>query len=166
MLSIQNKYNRQIRNNQSRIKSELAKLQKKFNIKVKTTYEVQVHTVNQSYNKLNQRFDIENEVKYRNLLKNIEEENANNLLGISEDLDNRWKGTLYSLNTKNPDATRHFCKSTREIFIQIIDLKVKEDDVLKIFLDCEKTNNGTVSRRSKYLLYKKDVNDFEIENSR
>ncbi len=40
MLSIQNKYNRQIRNNQSRIKSELAKLQKNFNIRVKATYEV------------------------------------------------------------------------------------------------------------------------------
>ena len=74
-------------------------------------------------------------------------------------------GAIYALNPKNPDATRHFCTSTREIFIQIIDTKAKEDDVIKVFPNCEKTENGSVTRRSKikYLLYQKGVNDVDME---
>jgi len=197
-----NDYNREVkrqnsklRQNQSKINSELMKLQRNSRIRVSSTYKISVINVNQSYDRLSQKYDFEdNSNRYRNFLEKIEEENANNLevanvilnndeinnesyaleenivsnklLNISEDLDNRWKGAIFSLNPKNPDATRHFCTSTREIFIQIIDTKAKDKDVIDAFPDCEKTNNGTVSRRSKikYLLHKKGVNDIDIEN--
>lgn len=190
------RYNSNLRKNQSKIKSELMKFQRNSTIRVSSsTYKISVINVNQSYDRLSQKYDFEdNSNRYRNFLEKIEEENANNLevanvilnndeinnegysleenivsnklLNISEDLDNRWKGAIFSLNPKNPDATRHFCTSTREIFIQIIDTKAKDNDVIHAFPDCEKTNNGTVSRRSKikYLLHKKGVNDIDIEN--
>lgn len=190
------RYNSNLRKNQSKIKSELMKFQRNSTIRVSSsTYKISVINVNQSYDRLSQKYDFEdNSNRYRNFLEKIEEENANNLelanvilnndeinnegysleenivsnklLNISEDLDNRWKGAIFSLNPKNPDATRHFCTSTREIFIQIIDTKTKDNDVIHAFPDCEKTNNGTVSRRSKikYLLHKKGVNDIDIEN--
>lgn len=189
------RYNSNLRKNQSKIKSELMKFQRNSTIRVSSsTYKISVINVNQSYDRLSQKYDFEdNSNRYRNFLEKIEEENANNLevanvilnndeinnegysleenivsnklLNISEDLDNRWKGAIFSLNPKNPDATRHFCTSTREIFIQIIDTKAKDNDVIHAFPDCEKTNNGTVSRRSKikYLLHKKGVNDIDIE---
>ena len=189
------RYNSNLRQNQSKIRSELMKFQRNSTIRVRSTYKISVINVNQSYDRLSQKYDFEdNSNRYRNFLEKIEEENANNLevanvilnndeinnegysleenivsnklLNISEDLDNRWKGAIFSLNPKNPDATRHFCTSTREIFIQIIDTKAKDNDVIHAFPDCEKTNNGTVSRRSKikYLLHKKGVNDIDIEN--
>ena len=190
------RYNSNLRKNQSKIRSELMKFQRNSTIRVSSsTYKISVINVNQSYDRLSQKYDFEdNSNRYRNFLEKIEEENANNLevanvilnndeinnegysleenivsnklLNISEDLDNRWKGAIFSLNPKNPDATRHFCTSTREIFIQIIDTKAKDNDVIHAFPDCEKTNNGTVSRRSKikYLLHKKGVNDIDIEN--
>ena len=190
------RYNSNLRKNQSKIKSELMKFQRNSTIRVSSsTYKISVINVNQSYDRLSQKYDFEdNSNRYRNFLEKIEEENANNLevanvilnndeinnegysleenivsnklLNISEDLDNRWKGAIFSLNPKNPDATRHFCTSTREIFIQIIDTEAKDNDVIHAFPDCEKTNNGTVSRRSKikYLLHKKGVNDIDIEN--
>ena len=187
------KYNTELRHNQSKIKSELAKLQRNSTVRVRSNYEISVISLNQSYNQLNQKYDLNEEGLYTDLLQGIEEENANNLevanvvlnneetdneeysledtlisnklLNISEDLNNRWMGAIYALNPKNPDATRHFCTSTREIFIQIIDTKAKEDDVIKIFPNCEKTDNGSVTRRSKikYLLYQKGVNDVDME---
>lgn len=189
------RYNSNVRQNQSKIKSELMKFQRNSTIRVSSTYKISVINVNQSYDRLSQKYDFEdNSNRYRNFLEKIEEENANNLevanvilnndetnnegysleenivsnklLNISKDLDNRWKGAIFSLNPKNSDATRHFCTSTREIFIQIIDTKAKDNDVIDAFPDYEKTNNGTVSRRSKikYLLHKKGVNDIDIEN--
>lgn len=187
------KYNTELRHNQSKIKSELAKLQRNSTVRVRSNYEISVISLKQSYNQLNQKYDLNEEGLYTDLLQGIEEENANNLevanvvlnneetdneeysleetlisnklLNISEDLNNRWMGAIYALNPKNPDATRHFCTSTREIFIQIIDTKAKEDDVIKVFPNCEKTENGSVTRRSKikYLLYQKGVNDVDIE---
>lgn len=47
----------------------------------------------------------------------------NQLAAISKDLDNRWRGTLFSLNPQNPDATRHFCTSARELFTGIFTIK-------------------------------------------
>lgn len=187
------KYNTELRHNQSKIKSELAKLQRNSTVRVRSNYEISVISVNQSYNQLNQKYDFNEGGQYIDLLQGIEEENTNNLevanvvlnndetdneeysledtlisnklLNISEDLNNRWMGAIYALNPKNPDATRHFCTSTREIFIQIIDTKAKEDDVIKIFPNCEKTDNGSITRRSKikYLLYQKGVNDVDME---
>ena len=186
-----NKYKRTVRQNQAKINSELNKLQ---NItKTKSSYTIWVTNVNQSYERLNQKYDFEETNNYNGLLQRIEEENVNNLevanvlinndepdndeysledtilsnklSNISIDLESRWKGALFSLNPKNPDATRHFCTSTREIFIQIIDNSAKDSEVTAVFPNCEKTERGSVSRRSKikFLLYRKGLTDTEIE---
>jgi hypothetical protein len=71
------------------------------------------------------------------------------LCSISTDLDSRWKGALFSLSPKNPDASRHFCTSAREIFIQILDHFAPDDRVLSRFPACEKTDKGHPTRRWK-----------------
>ena len=68
---------------------------------------------------------------------------------ISPDLDSRWKGALFSLSPMNPDASRHFCTSAREIFIQILDHFAPDTDVLTRFPQCEKTDKGQPTRRWK-----------------
>jgi Predicted pPIWI-associating nuclease len=76
------------------------------------------------------------------------------LTSISNDLDQRWRGALFSLNPRNPDAARHFCTSAREVVIQMIDLKAPDIAVLEAYPDCEKTETGQPIRRAKidYLL--------------
>ncbi|MFT5547862.1 hypothetical protein, partial [Rheinheimera aquimaris] len=71
------------------------------------------------------------------------------LSDISPDLDCRWKGALFSLSPMNPDASRHFCTSAREIFIQILDHFAPDTDVLTRFPQCEKTDKGQPIRRWK-----------------
>lgn len=71
------------------------------------------------------------------------------LIEISPDLDSRWKGALFSLSPMNPDASRHFCTSAREIFIQILDHFAPDTDVLTRFPQCEKTDKGQPTRRWK-----------------
>jgi hypothetical protein len=87
------------------------------------------------------------------------------LSSLSVDLDNRWRGALFSLNPQNPDATRHFCTSAREIFTEIFDTRATDKDVFSVMPDCQRTNNGNATRRSKiqYFLRKKGVNDSNVE---
>jgi uncharacterized phage infection (PIP) family protein YhgE len=77
------------------------------------------------------------------------------LRGISEDLDNRWKGAIFSLNPHNPDAARHFFTSSREVIIQLINMKAPDDEVKRNFSSVKLTDKGEPTRRSKieYLLH-------------
>jgi len=77
------------------------------------------------------------------------------LKGISEDLNNRWKGAIFSLSPQNPDAARHFCTSSREVIIQLIDLKASDELVINNYPSVKFADNGKPSRRSKieYLLH-------------
>lgn len=94
------------------------------------------------------------------------------LQGISEDLDNRWKGAVFSLNPQNPDAARHFCTSSREVIIQMIDLKAPDDEVKQNYSLVKLMDNGKPTRKSKieYLLNSKqregllDFTDTNIED--
>jgi len=52
------------------------------------------------------------------------------LTSISDDLDQRWRGALFSLNPRNPDAARHFCTSSREVIVQMTDLRAPDSAVL------------------------------------
>ncbi len=74
---------------------------------------------------------------------------TNELSRISPDLDSRWRGALYSLSPQNPDASRHFCTSAREIFVHILDHYAPDNAVLAQFPECEKTENGYPTRRWK-----------------
>jgi Predicted helicase len=83
---------------------------------------------------------------------------------ISTDLSNRWKGALFSLNPNNPDASRHFCTSVREVFTQVIDLKAPDYSVVNYFSDCE-MYQGKPNRRFKikYILSQKSIESEQLE---
>lgn len=81
------------------------------------------------------------------------------IASISADLDQRWRGALYSLNPSNPEAARHFCTSVREVFTGILDLQAPDEQVFDFDPDCQTTDRGNPTRREKirYLLETKDI---------
>lgn len=68
---------------------------------------------------------------------------------ISEDLDHRWRGALYAINPRNPDAARHFCTSSREIITRFLDLKAPDEAVVEAMPECDRTGDGRPVRRAK-----------------
>ncbi|MBR0090556.1 MAG: hypothetical protein IJP92_02540 [Lachnospiraceae bacterium] len=89
---------------------------------------------------------------------------GNKLALVSEELNSRWNGALFALNPKNPDATRHFCTSTREIFNAFLDIKAPDHLVFSFNPDCQKTERGNATRREKikYIMRQHDMNDSVI----
>ena len=89
----------------------------------------------------------------------------NELVSISPDLEDRWRGAIYSLNPKNPDAARHFCTSAREIFTEILELTAPNEEVLVQHPDCQKLEDGRPTRRAKIkcLLAAKGVYNVNLE---
>ncbi len=87
------------------------------------------------------------------------------LRAISPDLCDRWTGAVYSLSPNNPDAARHFCTSAREIIASILELKAPDADVFALLPDCEKTQRGNATRRSRlrYFLRRRGMLDEELE---
>lgn len=79
---------------------------------------------------------------------------------FSIDCADRWKGALFSLSPSNPDASRHFCTSSREIFTKIIESYAPDNAVLEWNPNCPKIENTKPTRKTKlqYLLAKKDIN--------
>ena len=181
------KINNELRRNQQKIKSELSKLNS--GLRITTTYSTSVRTLNVSYQRVTDNYEVlENtNSKQEQLYDLIEQENANNLVVantlnnpndtaeiegslndsmigdklkiLSPDLNDRWNGALYSLNPKNPDATRHFCTSSREIFTDIFDNYAHDEEVFNMFPNCDKTERGNATRRwkIKYFLNKKEI---------
>lgn len=81
------------------------------------------------------------------------------LTRIEPDLDSRWHGALHALDPGNPDAARHFCASTREIFTTILHTRAPDADVLAATPDCALDQNGRPTRRSRihYCLHRKGM---------
>jgi hypothetical protein len=79
---------------------------------------------------------------------------ATELAAFGQDLVSRWTGALYSLSPKNPDAARHFCTSAREVIIAMLDNSASDAEVKRAEPNCEVTDKGAPTRRSKisYLL--------------
>lgn len=73
---------------------------------------------------------------------------------IDPELDSRWRGALFSLSPRNPDAARHFCTSAREILTSILSDRAPDAAVKQALPGFAPTPNGGVSRRAKihYLL--------------
>lgn len=71
------------------------------------------------------------------------------LLAVSPDLGARWRGAVFALNPRNPDAARHFCTSAREIVVQIIEKYAPDADVRRELPGCECTEQGKPTRRAK-----------------
>lgn len=91
---------------------------------------------------------------------------SDELIQISSDLENRWRGAVFALNPGNPDAARHFCTSAREIFVKILDLKAPDDQVLRANPEAARTQEGRVTRRARlsYLLQRQGVRIEELEH--
>jgi hypothetical protein len=68
---------------------------------------------------------------------------------LSPDLDQRWRGALYALSPANPDAARHFCTSSREILISVLDNEAPDEVVLHGVANCPLTDEGRPTRRAK-----------------
>ena len=68
--------------------------------------------------------------------------------------DHRWRGAIFSLNPNYPDASRHFCTSSREILCQILELAAPNGEVIAANPSCPRTEDGDPTRRAKihYLL--------------
>lgn len=88
------------------------------------------------------------------------------LQALSEDLCNRWKGAVFSLNPANPDAARHFCTSVREVFTEILERTAPDSDVITSDPNCQRTQQGKPTRKAKivYLLRQKGINDEAMGN--
>lgn len=182
-----NQYNRDLRKNQQKIRNEFNKLNS--NVRISSSYSSSVRLLNSYYHNVSLTYDslshkTNNQQRIYDL---IEQENSNNLVVanalenvvdgvdddinlntssigdklklISQDLNDRWTGALFSLNPQNPDATRHFCTSSREIFTDIFDEYALDEDVFNMFPNCEKTDRGNATRRwkIKYFLNKKGI---------
>ena len=183
------KYNARIRANRQKIASELRRIQASSTTIHYQAIRTSAISLNIQYEQLDSRedefLDIENGARFLDL---SEKENANSLetsnilesedtpvqidpslllkteIGnilesISSDLNNRWKGALFSLSPNNPDAARHFCTSAREVFIQILDINAPDALVINFDSNCEKTEKGQPTRRAKikYLLHKAGI---------
>ena len=188
---MKNDYKKNIRKNYQKLQKELSKFNNSQYMTTKFT--ISVRKLNSSYEKVNATYnELKSTTKEKEVFNYIEQENVNNLtvanalissetkddidvelqdngIGeqlkkLSDDLNNRWLGALFSLNPQNPDATRHFCTSTREIFTEIFDKYAKDTEVFSVFPDCDKTERGNATRKSKikYFLYKKGI---DIKNA-
>lgn len=183
-------YNSNVRRNRNKILRELNRMQSANTLN--TEYYTSVQLVHNTYTKVNELYN--KGIVDDKLFNAIENENANSLelgnvvlnkseiedseesfdesnisdklIKISPDLNNRWKGALFSLSPDNPEAARHFCTSTREILKVLIDDGIKDKDVINNNPKYEKTKNGTPTRREKikYAMSKKGIsNELIIE---
>ena len=83
---------------------------------------------------------------------------GNKLALVSDDLNNRWKGAVFALNPNNPDATRHFCTSTREIFTEFLEIKAPDEKVFAYNPQCVKTDRGNATRKEKIKYMMRNTN--------
>lgn len=178
-----NDHNRQVRANRRRLESEVARLNRGQQHRTSVRYTVtrtsalRVHSI---YREVEHSASVQDWDERRLALLDLAETEtansahvANALLGdssddlperegtaltdelssVSDDLDKRWRGALFSISTDNPDAARHFCTSAREILIEMINLKAPDSAVVTAYPD-GRTPDGRVARRSKirYLL--------------
>ncbi len=169
------KYNSSVRHNQQIIKRELNKLNT-TRITAHQEYRLTLTSMGNSYQNLSVRYQggdtiLPEQERYYEL---IEQEHANGLITanyflndeipeentedivlgdklfkVSDDLGNRWKGAVYALNPNNPDATRHFCTSAREIFTEFIEKEAPDKEVFIYNPKAEKTERGNATRKEK-----------------
>lgn len=187
-------YNSKLRAYRQRINSELAKLRSMSSTPrnaIVTRSAVSLHTV---YERL--EHSAADDGSYRDhLIALAERENANSLevvnainrtdadtstpilslqdtriehelRSISQDLDMRWRGAVYALSPKNPDAARHFCTSAREILAQILESSAPDHVVFASDVQVDTTEQGAVTRRSKvrFLLQRKGLDTDALED--
>jgi hypothetical protein len=188
-------YNARVRANRQRLKNEIARLSQRTTTTRYVTFRVSVNAVHTAYERLEHaaetgRFD----ERFNEILDLSEREAANNagmmnalmgdaqateawppnspdspltplLQAISAELGDRWRGAIYSLSPHNPDAARHFCTSAREIIARILNTKAPDNVVFAALPDCDRTPQGTPTRRAKirYFLHLRGMKQDELE---
>lgn len=172
-------YNSTVRKNRQIIQSNISKLN---STRTHTTYAVSLTVMQRNYYEVNGVYneDVHVTPQQNAILDLIEQEQANSivtaqlienpdqavdnvedieignkLLNVSEDLNNRWRGAVFSLSPQNPDAARHFCTSAREIFTEFIELKAP---VFAYNPNCAKTERGNATRREKIKYMMRNLN--------
>jgi hypothetical protein len=87
------------------------------------------------------------------------------LTDISPELNQRWRGALFALDPRNPDAARHFCASTREIFGTVLEVEAPDEEVLRSLPKCPTNQVGKPTRRAKiqFFLQRKGMLDEDVE---
>lgn len=182
-------YNNDVKRNQRIIKNEFRKLN--ASLSEQNSYTISVKIMQKAYESVGEIYSEGQAVtpEQDNILNWIEQEQANSLVTvncleknedpdeipadidignrlavISEDFNDRWKGAVFSLNPNNPDATRHFCTSTREIFTALIEMKAPDEKVFEYNPSCDKTPQGNATRREKikYMLRHSGMDDSVI----
>lgn len=85
---------------------------------------------------------------------------------FGQDLVDRWTGALFALSPQNPDAARHFCTSSREVVIAMLDQEAPDAVVIAADPQCQRTERGEPTRRAKirYLLGRNGIDDASIED--
>lgn len=181
-------YNQRLRSNQQRVRQAIRQLQSRPVVVTRyVTFRTSVETLHRSYAALDSDQNYAPEMS--ELLDLSERENANSLdvmnalmneqraqpaddlarlkdtritrelVTLSQDLDRRWRGALFALDPRNPDASRHFCTSSREIFTEILEKRAPDDVVLRTLPSCVKTQDGRPTRRARiqFALYQKGM---------
>lgn len=189
-------YNVRVRANRRRLRSLVTRLNQQKTTTRFVVYRTSVQTLTEAYKRLDSRSESSQlDPRYNWMLDLSERETANSVdvanrlldaepdpeeyvdelqdaqLGqqlreISPDLDDRWRGAVYSLDPKNPDAARHFCTSAREIFTQILEIKAPDDLVFAALPGCAATDRGNPTRRSKikYFLHRQGMLEEALED--
>lgn len=189
-------YNARVRANRQRLQSQLSRMNQQRTTTRYVVYRTSVQTLLDVYTRLETRAESEqlgshynwvldlseretaNSLDVTNRLLYAESEDsehsdelqnadlADQLQNISPDLNDRWRGAVFALDPKNPDAARHFCTSAREIFTQILEIKAPDSEVFALLPDCARTDRGNPTRRSKikYFLHRKGMIEGTLED--
>ena len=177
------KHNANVRRNRQIINNELRKLN--TTTTVRTSFTVSSRAMQQHYEDVGRVYyeGVSVTSEQNRILDLIEQEQANSLITenyiegdnvpeespedieigdklalVSDDLNNRWKGAVFALNPNNPDATRHFCTSTREIFTEFLEIKAPDEKVFAYNPQCQKTERGNATRREKIKYMMRNTN--------
>lgn len=188
-------HNSRVRADRQRLSTAIRRLEQEARKPVRVAYTVQSRTVYSSYERLERRaeaghyddsFNDALDLAEREAANSVELESAlqtepdpeeaeeemladptliGKLATIETDLAERWQGALYALSPRNPDASRHFCTSAREIFSRIFESRAPDIEVRTADPNCPLTERGTPTRRAKiaYLLSRQRLTDDALE---
>ena len=189
-------HNARVRSNRQNLDRAIRRLEQEARKPTRVTYTVRSRTVYESYQRLNERYEAGAYPAHFNDALDLAEREASNsaeleaVLGeeptdagqelqletdpaltetlskVQNDLPDRWRGALYALSPRNPDAARHFCTSAREIFAKIFEVRAPDSAVRAAFGNCDLTPQGTPTRRAKirYLLSRQSLTDEALED--
>lgn len=188
-------HNSRVRRNRQRLKSELTKLSNQASRPQYVTYRTSVQSLHEAFVRVETKAEggawgdsggalldlsegeAANSVEVLNALLAEPKEGVTHLpelqetsvthelTDISSDLDQRWRGALFALDPSNPDAARHFCASSREIFTNVLEAEAPDEAVLRALPTCPKSERGKPTRRAKvqFFLHRKGMLDDDLE---